>query len=170
MLRTKTFEIKHHLTVIELCPGRTSETVGDAQAAGPAAYEADFYRSTSGTCVRWSRVWAPGSIRHCWRNRRSSLRMPGTRSGIWVGIRDSCRASPFRSPLQNSPTVSASEQKMQFSKPLQNSQILQWLACHRFGWTFLAAKISRKSPNFCNKFPDCQQTSACEVGGIDSKS
>jgi hypothetical protein len=29
---------------------------------------------------------------------------------------------------------------------------LQWLACHRFGWTFLAAKISRKSPKFCNKF------------------
>jgi hypothetical protein len=46
----------------------------------------------------------------------------------------------------------ASEQKMQFSKPLQNSQILQWLACHRFGWTFLAAKISRKNPNFCDKF------------------
>jgi hypothetical protein len=46
----------------------------------------------------------------------------------------------------------ASEQKMQFSKPLQNSQILQWLACHRFGWTFLVAKISRKNPNFCNKF------------------
>jgi hypothetical protein len=26
-LRTKTFEIKYHLTVIELCPGRASETV-----------------------------------------------------------------------------------------------------------------------------------------------
>jgi hypothetical protein len=54
MLRTKTFEIKHHLTVIELCLGRASETVGDAQAAGPAAYEADFYCSTSGICVRWT--------------------------------------------------------------------------------------------------------------------
>jgi hypothetical protein len=28
MVRTKTFEIKHHLTVIELCPGRASETQG----------------------------------------------------------------------------------------------------------------------------------------------
>jgi hypothetical protein len=42
--------------------------------------------------------------------------------------------------------------KRSSAKPSQNSQILQWLACHRFGWTFLAAKISRKSPNFCNKF------------------
>src|SRR4051794_19146166 len=38
--------------------------------------------------------------------------------------------------------------KCSSAKPLQNSQFLQWLACHRFGWTFLAAKISRKSPNF----------------------
>jgi hypothetical protein len=38
--------------------------------------------------------------------------------------------------------------KCSSAKMLQNSQVLQWLACHRFGWTFLAAKISRKSPNF----------------------
>jgi hypothetical protein len=38
--------------------------------------------------------------------------------------------------------------KCSSAKPSQNSQFLQWLACHRFGWTFLAAKISRKSPNF----------------------
>jgi len=42
--------------------------------------------------------------------------------------------------------------KCSSGKSLQNSQFLQWLACRRFGWTFLAAKISRKSPNFCNKF------------------
>jgi hypothetical protein len=31
MLRTKTFEIKYHLTVIELCPGRASETIDFGQ-------------------------------------------------------------------------------------------------------------------------------------------
>ena len=43
---------------------------------------------------------------HCWRNRRSGLRVPGTRSGtsVWSGV--SRRASASRRPLRNSPTVS----------------------------------------------------------------
>src|SRR5690349_12247999 len=46
----------------------------------------------------------------------------------------------------------ATEQKLHFSKPLQKSQFLQRLGRHRFGWAFLVAKVSRKSPNFCDKF------------------
>jgi hypothetical protein len=41
---------------------------------------------------------------------------------------------------------------MHFSRSLQNSQFLQGLGSHQFGWAFLVAKVSRKSPKFCNKF------------------
>jgi hypothetical protein len=59
----------------------------------------------------------------------------------------------------------ASEQKLQFSKPLQNSQFLQGLGRHRFGWAFLVAKVSRKSPNFCNKFcNDKKVITPCDHG------
>jgi len=41
MVRTKTFEIKYHLTVIELCPGRASETIHCEQEVA-AAVECRF--------------------------------------------------------------------------------------------------------------------------------